>query len=603
MDFSNTSTIIFKKAFNDLIDSAKVAIGSSIDDWKNDTAIQKMYEHISNFGFVKTLWQIDKPVYLDTFFCFPYIRTDNDRFRFSDLNSLLQLTKENLIIRGIAGQGKSILLRHICISELERCTRIPIFVELRRVSDRLSFKECIFNEFNVIGLKIDGRIFEKFAKSGKLLLLLDGYDEIDSKYNNLVSYEIEQLAKQYRGIKILVTTRPNTSGGIEMSNNFSTVNLDNLENDEYINYINKLIPKDKTEYKELLLKKIRYSNQLRELLKTPLMITILIITYKSHQYIPSKISDFYEELFLILYQRHDGTKPGFVRQKNCKLDQYQSKKIMNAMCCISKHHRGIVFKEKDLYSFSEKALKFYNLETEINPESYYTDIIHLTGLIANEGDEFRFLHKSLQEFFCAKFINELPDQKLSSYVQKYIIPDVTAYQTEFEFLSELNRSRLLSKIFLPTIEIFSTQLLKENFFAEVEKQYNSGKGVPLLLKKNSTLDDFLVLINERGPEIEGILRIIISIGAAEKSLYEDWIGLEVYINVLNSILVTIKSIQHKYYKEGDYTDVDSRRRMYISLLEFDEKWRLICFEMIKLLNLELALIDDPATIDDLSFDQ
>lgn len=67
-------------------------------------------------------------------------------------------------------------------------------------------------------------------------------------------------------------------------------------------------------------------SEIRGLLTTPLMLTLLVILYKTIQTIPETLPRFYEELFDVLFYRHDHSKPGFRRKRFTKLDDSAIKK-------------------------------------------------------------------------------------------------------------------------------------------------------------------------------------------------------------------------------------------------------------------------------------
>lgn len=82
---------------------------------------------------VKTLWNIEREVSLYEFY---YPATlDFPEAQRKPIASLGELgERQNFVIQGTAGQGKSIFLRYLCGQELsaqQSSGRMPIFVELR----------------------------------------------------------------------------------------------------------------------------------------------------------------------------------------------------------------------------------------------------------------------------------------------------------------------------------------------------------------------------------------------------------------------------------------------------------------------------------------
>ncbi len=92
-----------------------------------------------------------------------------------------RLKSEQLAILGEYGQGKTVLMHKIVYEMLqdpEQYPRIPILIELRGLSPRTD------NEFGIFGhwanrFKAKAEALWELHRAGKLLLILDGFDEMD----------------------------------------------------------------------------------------------------------------------------------------------------------------------------------------------------------------------------------------------------------------------------------------------------------------------------------------------------------------------------------------------------------------------------------------
>ncbi len=56
---------------------------------------------------------------------------------------------------------------------------------------------------------------------------------------------------------------------------------------------------------------------------------------------------------------------------------------------------------------AEDSLRKSNVNAEAN--DFINDISDVTCLIINEGDEWCFIHKSIQEYFTASYIRKVPE--------------------------------------------------------------------------------------------------------------------------------------------------------------------------------------------------
>lgn len=434
---------LFKKVVLDLYQVMVQKTGRKIKQWNTDQQIDKLYQQIGQVRKVKTIWQIDKAVDLIDFYCDSHVILNDKRCNVSKLSDFK--SKDNILIQGIAGQGKSILLRFLCSVELGRGEYIPIFLELRRVSQSETLKERIFIAFESLKLSIDDEIFTALAASGKIVLLLDAFDEVPDDLKSRVLTEIEDLVATKPNIRVIVTSRPHQD--IRFSNYFNVVLLDNLKGDEYQNVIKKLASGQA--WAVSLIDHIE--NQARhiiDLLCTPLMVALLVLSYKSYKQLPAKLSDFYDSLFQTLLQRHDGTKPGFTRKRSCELDDAQYRQAFEALCIFAKKIGQQSFTSESIYSLSQQALQQCALKA--SPSSFIDDIVTITCLLLRDGEEHRFIHKTVQEYYTASYIRKKPEPWAVDFYSR-VIDNYISWQQELEFLSEIDLYRYNKYYVLPGI--------------------------------------------------------------------------------------------------------------------------------------------------------
>ena len=235
------ATLAGKAAFKMLLDGVylhlKTFTGRKLRQWSTETKISQLFTKISKVRKVKTLWQIDKAVDLHSFYCPSHAVVKKSRKHIRSFDDLD--LGENILIQGIAGQGKSMLMRHLCATELLRGKYIPVFVELRRLQDTRSLKAEIYSSLKALDLDVDNELFSGLATSGRLLLLLDGFDEIAEAQVQRVISEIEDLSALEGIIRIVVSSRPDS--GLEASPHFQVISLDDLKGEEYKMVVYKLL--------------------------------------------------------------------------------------------------------------------------------------------------------------------------------------------------------------------------------------------------------------------------------------------------------------------------------------------------------------------------
>ncbi len=436
-----------EKIVDDIYDTIKVVAGGKIAEWRANARIGELFTQIHNVRIVKTLWQLDKPVDLLTFYCDSHVRIRTDkniiRKRIRDVSDFGP--RRNLVVRGIAGQGKSTFLRYLCSRELELGNAIPVFVELRRISQKDTILTHIGRFLEVLGFEMSEKLFSELCHKGKLIFFLDGFDEVhDGQRADFVN-ELEHLANLSPKCQFIMTTRPGT--GIESLAKFEVVVLDNLRESEYQSVIRKL--SESESFAEDLISQIaRHPGNFNTLLCTPLMVTLLVVTYKSYTTLPEQLADFYEGLFSVLLRRHDGNKPGFSRPRRCKLNDTQYRRIFDALCFETKKIGGAIHTFSQLYDLSVTVLSKLNITEDA--DAYLDDIIRVTCLILKEGDECRFIHKSVQEYYAASFIRNKPDSIVKKFYAKCLARiHGHSWQQELQFLSEIDPYRYRKYYLIP----------------------------------------------------------------------------------------------------------------------------------------------------------
>lgn len=436
---------LLKQSVIDIYEYCKIHIGRDLNQWTTERQIRTLYQRIAQVRKVKTIWQVDKTVDLGVFYCDSHVLVNKIRKRITRLTDFG--IDDNLLIQGIAGQGKSIFLRYLCSVELNSAQRIPIFLELRRITSDSSLMDRIKISLLNLDLTVDDHLFHTLAASGKILLLMDAFDEVPDDLKVKVLSDIEDLAARHKSLRIIITSRPGHN--IHMSTHFTVISLDNLKGGEYAQVIRKLSRGQ--EWAQTLIDHIeKKAIHIKDLLCTPLMVTLLVLSYKSYQQLPTKLSEFYDSLFQTLLQRHDGTKPGFTRPRGCALDDNEYRQAFETQCILAKKLGQQSFSVRMFVEITKKALTECGFR--VSASAFVDDIIKITCLIIRDGEECRFIHKTVQEYYTASFIQKKPQAWASEFYSRLLIGEASlSFEQELEFLSEIDLYRYNRFFCLPAI--------------------------------------------------------------------------------------------------------------------------------------------------------
>ncbi|MFZ5896744.1 MAG: NACHT domain-containing protein [Myxococcota bacterium] len=420
---------------------------SAIKRWQTDRTLQAVCERSKRIRKVKTIWQFEKEVDLVKFYYPSKVKSSSEPAK--EVHRLQDFSYEgNLVVRGIVGQGKSTFLRYLAARELERGERIPVFVELRRLALNESVLDAVIDEMKNLGLEgASAEVVEYLGKSSRLALLLDGFDEVPEEKVSALVQELENLSVRMPGLRMIVTSRPENA--IERSPHFRVFDLAPLAPGEYAKVIARITPKQSLA-EEIVNGISKSHSSIARLLTTPLMVSLLLVRYKVDQGIPENRVAFYEPLFMLLLQRHDTAKSGFKRRRKSKLSDSQLLTFFNCLCFITRKAGVSVLRESALNGAAARALKWANLDGA--PDTAVEDIHRITCLILKDGlDEYRFLHKSVQEFHAACFVRDQTDT-LAAEFYAAMQQHWSEWEQELLFLKTIHQDRYDRYFAIPMLD-------------------------------------------------------------------------------------------------------------------------------------------------------
>lgn len=108
------------------------------------------------------------------------------------------------MVLGQPGAGKSTFLRKTGLEALKgkkggfKHNCIPVFIELKSfTSSQIEIEKIIVEEFKICGFPSSEQFIAKALEQGKLLILLDGLDEVPTVNTNEVISKIQNFVDRY----------------------------------------------------------------------------------------------------------------------------------------------------------------------------------------------------------------------------------------------------------------------------------------------------------------------------------------------------------------------------------------------------------------------
>lgn len=407
--------------------------------------LKKTYEKYSR---VKTLLYKAEPKPLYSFFECCSLKLDQNIIDANDVNNVLEQSHFN-IIQGMGGIGKSTLLKHFFINELNKRDLIPLFFELKNLEiSEKGLLNSLYDTLHCLGFKLELEYFRYALESGMFLILLDGYDELSEDRAKIFTNDFEAFCDMFGQNYYIMTSRPTN---------------------EFINFqrfsVFKACPFSK-EQAISLIKKIEYDNEVKErficelnsrlydshtsFASIPLLLNMMFLTYDDYAEIPEKIHIFYSNAFETMYQKHDATKGTYQREMKSGLSYDEFKLTFAKFCFVSYMKSMLEFTWNDLYD----SIKSLNNSKDFNTIGFINDLRDALCVLILEGNKYKFVHRSFQEYFSAFYLKEIDDDLQSKFALKLIEKSRTTFRTGdiFPMLFEMSQERFERNIIIPILK-------------------------------------------------------------------------------------------------------------------------------------------------------
>jgi adenylate kinase family enzyme len=327
----------------------------------------------------------------------------------------LVVEKDNLFILGKPGAGKTTFLKYIAVKAAEQTIdKVPIFISLKQWADSdLELLPFMAKRFDICDFPAAQTFVEELLRSGKAIVLFDGLDEVNqvSGQRDKQTRWMKEFVEQYDRTQYLITCRIAASDyTFEPFTYVEIADFTEKQMQTFVgNWFRKEGEKDEETCTKFLAEFAKADNKgLRDLARTPLLLTLLCLAFNETLTFPQRRVEIYEEALDALLKKWDSSR-------RIKRDEVYRKLSLGHKENMLARIAAETFEKNEYFiPQSELERRITNYVKNVPPhdtnEATDGEVI-LKAIEAQHGifverarEVYSFSHLTFQEYFTAKYI-------------------------------------------------------------------------------------------------------------------------------------------------------------------------------------------------------
>lgn len=318
---------------------------------------------------------------------------------------------KRMIILGEPGSGKSMLCKNILYNYGNSSLpikQIPVLIRLHELNDNnKTIRQIMISFLTSHNFYKPETFLDLFLKIGKIIMLLDGHDEIVSQMRSVASRKIIDFICQYPNCRFIITSR-----SAVYDNEFSEIK--NLETHTLCKFNKRQIsqflegwPYQTKKTKVELIQALEERPRISELAGNPLILTIIAFVYNlPDSNFPHSRGKFYAKATTVLLTKKSLEEAILsAREKSLVLEHLAFLMLRDA---TEEQTNPKVIEVAKLRS--EIAHQIESLYLSANVKQILDEITLRHGLLieTSGGEKYEFAHFSIQEYYAAKKLKDNP---------------------------------------------------------------------------------------------------------------------------------------------------------------------------------------------------
>ncbi|WP_297429459.1 NACHT domain-containing NTPase [Clostridium sp.] len=387
-------------------------------------------------------------------------------------DDFIPLYKKILLVDN-AGMGKSTIIKYLYLNIITKKRGIPVLIELRKINKDINIVDFIINEINGIKEAFEKDSILELIERGDFIFLFDGYDEIKEELKEIVTKNLEDFIDKAPDNEFLISSREESA--LSCFGDFQRFVINPLIKEEAYSLIKKY--DNYGEVSKQLIDLLENQENLeivKEFLDNPLMVSLLYLAFSYRRDLPNGKHIFYKQVYEALFLDHDKSKGGaYVHPKKSNLNIDDFHKILRILGFITLR-QGISY-SKEILIENLGIVKKKALEINFNESDFIDDLEHTVPLFLKEGNEYRWCHKSFQEYFAANYIYLDSKENQSIILSTIAKTDkLTKYYNVLDFYYDLDYRGFMESIMYPIVLEFE-EFCANSYSNKIFKGYNSDQ--------------------------------------------------------------------------------------------------------------------------------
>ena len=435
-----------------------------------------------------------------------------------------------LLITDTAGMGKSTIMKRMFIDLIDSgldVVGIPIYIELNRLNKENTILNEIQKALSSLSKPFDNDLLLKFIQAGGFIFFLDGFDEISISDRNEVTNDIQDfISKAGTNNYFILTSRPESS--LSSFGDFQSFTIQPLAKEESFELLKKY---DTGENKELseklidLLKSGQY-NSINEYLENPLLVSLLFTAYDYKRSIPFEKHRFYAEVFEAYFEKHDNTKPIRNRDKLSGLNYDGFDRVLRRIGFLCLAKIGVKFNRDTIINAIINAREFCE-NLKFSESDFLEDLLSAVPLFCHDGNDYKWVHKSLLEYFAARYIAVDAKENQNTILKKiYNSKQIERYLNMLDLYYDIDYNGFNKNIRYPFCKDFVNYYDSINFDNKIITKQLVDERIsklflcrPIVIRlSEKSFDDFVKVLG-KGKETDYIYKVFGVNNKAYSSIY------------------------------------------------------------------------------------